>query len=109
MAAPPDVRGMWTKSFRDPGKVSPPDARVLSSSCVRLTQGTSVGEHVTEGKEELLFVLEGEATVLMGATATTVAEGHAAYVGPETRHDVANRGRAPLVYVYVTAKLAGQS
>lgn len=97
---------MWVKSFREPGKVSPPDARALSSSCVRLAPGERVGEHVTAAKEELLFVLEGEATVLVGTTATTVAAGHAGYVGPETKHDVANAANVPLTYLYVTAKLA---
>jgi len=97
---------MWVKSFREPGKVSPPDARALSSSCVRLGPGERVGEHVTAGKEELLLVLEGEATVLVGNTAKAIPAGHAAYVGPDTRHDVANATTAPLMYVYVTAKLS---
>ncbi|HYS70984.1 MAG TPA: cupin domain-containing protein [Thermoplasmata archaeon] len=96
---------MWVKSFREPGKLSPPDARSLSSSCVRLAPGARVGEHVTASKEELLFVLEGEATVLVGDTAKVVATGHAAYVPPETLHDVANAATSPLTYVYVTAKL----
>ena len=97
---------MWVKSFREPGRVNPPEARALSSSCVRLGPGERVGEHVTAGKEELLFVLEGEATLMVGSTAHAVPAGHAAYVGPDTRHDVANAGRAPLTYLYVTAKLA---
>jgi mannose-6-phosphate isomerase-like protein (cupin superfamily) len=63
-----------------------------------------VGEHATRGKEELLFVLEGEATLLIGGTATKVLAGHAAYVPPDTTHDVANESRSLLSYVYVTAK-----
>ena len=96
---------MWVKSFREPGKVSPPEARALSSSCVRLAPGERVGEHKTAGKEELLFVLEGEATVLVGNTAKAVPAGHVAYVGPDTQHDVANAATTPLTYVYITAKL----
>ena len=97
---------MWVKAFREPGKVSPPEARAISSSCVRLAPGERVGEHVTAAKEELLFVLEGEATVLVRGTATAVPAGNAAYVPPDTPHDVANVASAPLVYVYVTARLA---
>ena len=96
---------MWVKSFREQGKVSPPDARAISSSVVRLAPGDRVGEHMTAAKEELLFVLEGEATVLVGGTAKVVPAGHAAYVPPDLLHDVANATSAVLTYVYVTAKL----
>lgn len=99
---------MWTKPFREPGKVSPPEALAISSSCVRLGPGQRVGEHTTAGREELLFVLEGEATLLMGGSAEAVPAGRAAFVPPESRHDVANEGASPLLYVYVTAKLAAK-
>ena len=98
---------MWVKSFRQPGKVSPPDALALSSSCVQLAPGQRVGEHVTEGREEMLFVLQGVATVIAGGAATTVPAVSAAYVPPGTRHDVANETPWPLTYVYVTAKVPG--
>ena len=99
---------MWVTSFRDPGKLSPPDARTLSSSCVRLAPGQRVGEHSTEDREELILVLEGEATLLAAGEATTVRQGSAAYVPPGTRHDVENREGGPLVYIYVTARSVGK-
>jgi len=99
---------MWVKAFRDPGKLSPPDARLLSSSCVRLAPGQRVGEHSTEDREELILVLEGEATLTAGGETATVPEGSAAYVPPGTRHDVENRTDAALAYVYVTARPAGK-
>lgn len=98
------VRSVWTRSFRTAGKITPPEARWISSSCVSLRPGERVGEHSTEAKEEILFVLEGEATVLVGNATTRIPAGHAAYVPPNTRHDVANDGRSVLSYVYVTAK-----
>ncbi len=100
---------MWIRPFTEAGKLTPAEVQALSSSCVRLEPGASVGEHETRGKEELLFVLEGEATLRIGGDAAKVPAGCVAYVPPNTRHDVANRGRTPLVYVYVTAKLAGTS
>lgn len=100
--------GMWVKRFTEPGKLTPPDTRAISSSCVRLASGTSVGAHVTDGKEELLFVLEGEATLRTPGGAAKVSAGHLAFVPPDTSHDVANEGPGPLAYVYVTAKLAGK-
>jgi mannose-6-phosphate isomerase-like protein (cupin superfamily) len=103
-----DGATVWVRPFRVEGKISPPDARSLSSSCVRLAPGARVGEHTTEGKEELLLVLEGEASLIVGTGTTKVPAGHAAYVPPETHHDVANEGRNPLVYVYITATLAGE-
>ena len=99
---------MWVKSLETPGKVSPPEARSLSSSCVRLAPGQRVGEHSTEDREELILVLEGEATLQAGGEATLVRQRHAAYVPPGSRHDVENRAGAPLVYVYVTARAAGK-
>ncbi|HEV8595881.1 MAG TPA: cupin domain-containing protein [Thermoplasmata archaeon] len=99
---------MWVKPFRVPGKLNPPEARAISSSCVQLPPGASVGEHVTEGREELLFVFEGEATLRLAGTAAKIPAGHVAYVPNGTRHDVANEGPAALTYVYVTAKEAGQ-
>ena len=99
-----DGLGVWTRPFRTPGKVSPPDARSLSSSCVSLRPGERVGVHATAAKEELLFVLEGEATLLIDGAATKVPAGQAVYVPPDTIHDVANEGLTLLSYVYVTAK-----
>ena len=96
---------MWIHSLRQPGKVSPAEARSLSSACVRLAPGERIGEHRTEGREELLFVLEGAATLLVGGAATLVPPGHVAYVPPETVHDVENRSSVPLQYVYVTARV----
>jgi len=95
---------VWVKSFREPGRLSPPEADAISSRCVRLEPGSRVGEHVTAGKEELLFVLEGEATLRIDGTTTRVPAGHVAYVPPETRHDVVNEGGSPVLYVYATAK-----
>lgn len=94
---------VWVRPFRDPGKVTPPEALALSSRCVRLAPGARVGEHSTESREELLFVLEGEATLILGGEGTRVPAGHVAYVPPETRHDVENEGPGVLTYVYVTA------
>jgi len=100
---------MWVRPFREPGKVSPAEARAISSSCVRLEPGAAVGAHTTEGKEELLFVLEGEATLRIGGGDTTVGAGHVAFVPPDVLHDVVNEGPGRLTYVYVTAKLGQKS
>lgn len=99
---------MWLKPFRKPGKLTPPDANSLSSSCVSLSPGERVGEHTTGEKEELLFVLEGEATLLVGGDATKVPPGYAAYVPRHTTHDVANAGTESLSYIYVTAKVGNR-
>lgn len=100
---------MWVMPYRQPGKLTPPDALTMSSRCVELGPGERVGEHVTEGCEEMLFVLEGEATVLLRGTPTRVRAGHVTHIPPETRHDVANEGDAPLRYVYVTARIGRKS
>lgn len=83
-----------------------PQTRGMKSGYVTLKPGENVGEHVTEGREEVLVVLHGEGDLLMrGAPSLKISGGTAAYVPPETPHDVCNTGSGILRYVYVTAPI----
>lgn len=72
----------------------------IKGGCVCLAPGKSVGEHTTGPGEEVLLVLEGEATVTAGGQARTVRREECVFLPQETVHDVANRSGGPLVYVY---------
>lgn len=74
----------------------------LKSGSVTLAPGKSVGSHVTEGKEELLIILKGQAEVTVEGYRTIRARRFSAiYIPDEVRHDVRNSGTAVLHYVYV--------
>jgi quercetin dioxygenase-like cupin family protein len=72
----------------------------IRGGCVCLAPGKSVGEHTTGQAEEIVLVLEGEATVIAGGEARTVGRDECVFLPQETVHDVANRSAAQLVYVY---------
>jgi mannose-6-phosphate isomerase-like protein (cupin superfamily) len=72
---------------------------------VFLRPGASIGEHSTEGHEELLTFLSGRGTAYIGSDRTPheVGGGKVAYIPPHTTHDIKNTSLEPLVYVYCVA------
>lgn len=87
--------------------VKPPGAVSLRSGFVRLEPGGDVGRHSTGENEEMLVVLEGRGVLeCEGCRQLEIAGGQIAYVPPRTRHNVINRGTAPLAYLYVLARAA---
>ncbi len=80
----------------------------LKSGAVVLKPRQEIGEHVTEGKEELLIILKGKAKIaLAGAKSITAGKGSVVYIPPQTAHNVVNLGRSPLHYIYVVAPVLG--
>lgn len=76
----------------------------MRSGRVRLAPGKSVGLHSTKGNEELLVFLAGSGVARIGEGARLeVGAGKAAYIPPQTSHDVLNTGTEPLVYVFCVA------
>jgi mannose-6-phosphate isomerase-like protein (cupin superfamily) len=86
-----------------PKLVTPEGARRMRSRVVLLAPGEEVGEHVTEGKEEMIIVLEGRPTFIGGGVELEAGPGQAVYVPDGLTHNVKNRGKAPARYVYVLA------
>ncbi len=85
----------------------PPDTAGIKSGCVTLRPGEAVGEHVTEGKEEVIIVLKGAASVFCTGTGELCAEaGSVVYVPPQTAHDVRNTGSDLLQYIFVVAPIS---
>jgi len=83
----------------------PPESMVMKSGAVALQPGTTVGKHNTEGYEELLIVLEGEGSLLLGESQQLeMKTGSVLYCPPDTEHDVRNTDSGILRYIYVVAK-----
>lgn len=83
----------------------PPETVTMRSGQVILAPGAAVGEHSTEGYEEVVIVLAGSGEVRVAGGATlSLVPGSVAYCPPQTTHDVVNTGAVPLRYLYVVAR-----
>jgi mannose-6-phosphate isomerase-like protein (cupin superfamily) len=83
----------------------PPETVTMRSGQVVLAPGKAVGEHGTEGYEEVVIVLAGSGEMrVAGGTTLSLAPGSVAYCPPQTTHDVVNTGAVPLRYLYVVAR-----
>ncbi len=83
--------------------VKPPVSRLMKSGRVFLSPGENVGEHVTEGREELIIVLKGEATVYENGREMRLGCGDILYIKEGVRHNVKNTTNGELEYIYVVA------
>jgi quercetin dioxygenase-like cupin family protein len=72
----------------------------IKGGCVCLAPGKNIGTHTTGGGEEILLVLDGEATVTANGEAKTLKKDECVLLPQETAHDVANHADSPLTYVY---------
>ncbi|MDD5566221.1 MAG: cupin domain-containing protein [Candidatus Omnitrophica bacterium] len=78
----------------------------MKSGYVTLKPQESIGEHVTDAKEEAIIILEGTAEVYIeGKLFCAVQAKSLVYIPPETGHDIKNIGNGTLRYVYVTMPL----
>jgi mannose-6-phosphate isomerase-like protein (cupin superfamily) len=81
----------------------------MRSGRVRLAPGQSIGRHNTNANEELLVFFSGAGVAqIEDDTRLQVRAGSAAYIPPQTAHDIVNTGTEPLIYVFCVAP-AGSS
>jgi len=81
------------------------NARKMTSGLVILERNEEVGEHNTNEKEELIIVLEGNATLeVEGSDFSEVETGSVAYIPTRTKHNVRNKSDSKLRYLYVVAQ-----
>lgn len=85
--------------------VSRSDSRQLHSGYVVLEPGKEVGEHSTEDGEELIVMVDGKAEVISEGHAETVEAPCVVLVPAHTAHNVRNRSKTLLRYVYVVVTL----
>ncbi len=83
------------------GRITPDDSKYIRGRVELKKPGEETGAHVTEGKEEVIIVLEGTATVFYGKAKLKVRSGTSLFVGEGVLHNVRNEGRKRLRYVYV--------
>lgn len=76
----------------------------MKAGRVYLQPGQNCGQHSTKENEEMLIFLNGKGlAVIGGAEPFEIGLGKAAYIPPETLHDIKNTGDEPLIYVYCVA------
>lgn len=83
----------------------PPFSKKLKVGYVTLQKNQEIGAHTTTDKEEVLFILEGTAHVIVANEQQEVTAGHLIYIPPETLHNVVNRNIKPLKYLYLVGLL----
>ena len=88
--------------------VTDDDAKYLRGRVEMKNPGEENGPHVTEGKEEVIIVLEGTATVYHGKARLRVREGYSLFIAEGVLHNVRNDGRKRLRYVYVRSRAPGE-
>lgn len=80
------------------------NAKKMKSGMVVLHSSEEIGEHNTNEKEELIIVLEGNATVeVEGSDIFEVESGSIAYIPSRTIHNVRNNSASKLRYLYVVS------
>jgi len=86
-----------------------PQTAGMKSGLVSLQPESSVGLHSTEGREELLLILEGKGEAhIAGSDPLPITSNMAVYIPPYHQHDIINTGPACLKYVYVVSPVNGK-
>lgn len=73
----------------------------IKGGCVKLNSGEKMHKHNTENGEEVIIVLEGTATVLIGQIEQRVGKEESIFIPMQTEHEVRNESEFPLRYVYI--------
>jgi mannose-6-phosphate isomerase-like protein (cupin superfamily) len=85
--------------------IKPPVSERLKFGYVSLKPGEEIGEHVTDNKEEVIFVIKGTATVIVEGEDFKVNENNLIYIPKNKKHNVKNTTSKDLKYVYAVALL----
>ena len=88
--------------------VTAEDSKYLRGRVEIKKPGEETGAHLTEGKEEVIIVLEGTATVYHGDARLNVRQGYSLFIGEGVLHNVRNEGPKLLRYVYVRSIAKGE-
>jgi quercetin dioxygenase-like cupin family protein len=98
---------MILKNLDKAGKILSLDqTENIKSGVVILQPGQEVGKHITENREEVIIVLEGQATVLIyekNLKASLVKAGQLVYISQGVQHNVKNNTDKILRYIYLVS------
>jgi mannose-6-phosphate isomerase-like protein (cupin superfamily) len=94
------------KAFDKNGKlIDIAQTRKIKAGRFLLKQDEAVPWHCTSGKEEIIAVLKGVATVRVANKTHHVKAGNLAYIPPESQHKIENKNKQDLEYLYFVAIL----
>jgi quercetin dioxygenase-like cupin family protein len=92
---------LLVRPLKKPGSlVSPLESEQVVSGYVVLESGKEVGEHETGGGEELITFLEGVAEVRYEGKTCTINSPAVVLIPAHAQHNVRNRSKKLLKYVY---------
>lgn len=83
--------------------LKPPVSQNIKSGYVLLHKGEAIGEHVTENKEEVLYIIEGEVTIIIEGIAEFAESGSMIYIPPHSKHNIKNESDEDVKYIYVVS------
>ncbi|OGK62063.1 hypothetical protein A2334_04320 [Candidatus Roizmanbacteria bacterium RIFOXYB2_FULL_38_10] len=91
------------KKVQNESLLTPPLTIQTGSGFVLLHKGEEVGEHTTENREEVIYIIEGEAMIEMEGEKEYLEAGSIAYIPPNKKHNVKNEADEDLKYMYVVS------
>ncbi len=77
--------------------------KYMKAGKILLSPGEEVGWHVTEKREEIIFVLEGTATIIENDRTAEKKSGEIHHIKQGVRHNVVNKTTKGVEYIYVVA------
>lgn len=78
------------------------ETKKIKAGLVILQPGEEVGYHVTDNREEVILILEGEAVVgLEGSDEQVIKKDHLVYIPTNKEHNVRNKSDRLLRYIYL--------
>jgi mannose-6-phosphate isomerase-like protein (cupin superfamily) len=96
---------MLIKKLDQPGSLlSLGETKRLKSGLVLLKPSEEVSWHITEEREEVIIVLEGQATIYFeGGKKQIVDNNHLIYIPLNKKHKVRNESNKALLYIYLVS------
>lgn len=83
--------------------LKPPVSTNIKSGFVLLHKNEEIGEHVTEAREEVLYIIQGEAKVTIEGIEEYAEAGSMLYIPPHKKHNIKNESDEELKYIYVVS------
>ena len=62
-----------------------------------------VGEHITENREEVIIVLQGQARVFLDGQKRTVKQNNLIFIPENKNHNLKNVSKETLKYLYIVS------
>lgn len=81
--------------------IKPPRSKKIKAGLVILKKGEEVGEHITENREEIIVVLQGQALVSLANQKMAVKENNLIFIPENKKHNLKNKSENTLKYLYI--------